>query len=178
MYILKEILTMKNKIITLCTIISFLITTSVSAQDRLELELPKIISPQAEEDLGSVISPVRKGEKSPFTGLILSPRAVATIMAHYKFLNEQISLETEKVRQEVTAHFENKINELKIKYESDKESYRTQLESSRSDSAKYKSLLEKEISSRPNLPLWAGLSFAGGIGLTLLIIFASNGSSN
>ena len=159
-------------------VFSFLATTSVNAQDRLELELPNIISPQAEEDLGAVISPIRKGEKSPFTGLVLSPRAIATIMSHYKFLNEQIGIETEKARQEVTAQFENKIRELQIKYNSDKASYQTQLESSRSDSARYKSLLEKEISSRPNLPLWAGISFASGIGLTLLIIFASNGSSN
>jgi len=158
--------------------ISIFSTTAVCAQDRLELELPSIISPKAEEDLGAIISPIRKGERSPFAGLVLSPRAIATIMAHYKFLNEQIKIETEKERQEVTAQFENKIKELEIKYNSDKESYQTQIESSKSDSARYKSLLEKEISSRPNLPFWTGLSFAGGIGLTLLIIFASNGSSN
>jgi hypothetical protein len=151
---------------------------NVRAQEPIVLQLPKILTPTGERDPGEAISPLRRGDRSPFTGLALSPRAVASILAHYKFLQEQIDIEVERAKRETESKFTFEKEGLQIQFTADKEVLSAQLARSESETIRFKDLLRKEIDSRPNLTLWATLSFVGGIGITILTVFAINSATN
>ena len=91
---------MKNKIISLVVCVSFFISTISHAIEPLRLNIPTVLLPEGEPNPGAAISPLRKGNKAPFTGVHLSPEAVATLLAHYKFLADQIEIEVNRAREE------------------------------------------------------------------------------
>jgi hypothetical protein len=170
---------MKNKIISFVVCISFILSSNfVHAIEPLMLDLPSVLLPDDEADPGAAISPLRKGNRAPFTGVHLSPAAVATLLAHYKFLAEQIEIETKRAKEEAYAKYGFEKEQLRIQFEADKNILKTRLVYSESEIDRISRLLRKEIDSRPSIPVWVGIGFASGAALVLLTIFVSGQSTN
>jgi len=164
---------MKNKIVILLTLVSVLFSAlDVRSADPLTLSLPKVLLPSGEPDPGLVISPLKRGNRAPFSGVHLAPASVATIIADYKFATEQINIEVERARSEILAQYEFEKKRLKIEFDTDKSLLQRSLDESNAETDRISKLLKKEIESRPNVPFWVGIGFAGGAGIVLLSIFA------
>src|SRR5712691_5395248 len=73
----------------------------------------------SEPDVGAALSPLRKSQPATFTGVLLSPVAVAAIIAELSSTKDLVKIEVDKVRtdEQVKATFQ--VNEVKSRAEAD-----------------------------------------------------------
>lgn len=125
-----------------------------------------------EVDVGSAISPLKKGQIAPFTGVLLSPKATATIITQLNSLDALVKIEVDKAKSESKAQCDFAIAEQKNQLETDKKV----LQASIDEKLKRITILENQVkeaeASRPNVVIWAGVGFAGGIAVTVLTVYA------
>jgi hypothetical protein len=133
--------------------------------------LPDITVPDGEKDLGAVISPMKKGDKAPFTGILLSPKAVATVIAQLHAANDQIKIEVDRARGEDKAQCDFKLFEAKAKSDADQKVLQAQIDAKQKELNAAEEQLKKAQSSNSWMPVYVGLGAAGGIGLTLLTVY-------
>ncbi len=161
------------------TAISLLLTTSsLHGAPPPKISLPQIDVPEGEANIGAAISPMSKGNRAPFTGLLLSPLAVATIISELSSYQEMLEIELGRVKAEYEADVKFRLNRLKIEHEADVSVLNVQIESANKRIIDLGDLLQKEIDNRPNVFLWTSLGILGGIGITLLTMFAVSQVSN
>lgn len=167
------------KFIAFITSLSIILSPlNAFAEDPKKISLPKLNIPPGEEDVGAAISPMSKGVRAPFTGLLLSPLAVATLMTELTSYQELLEIEVRRLRQEHDADVEFRLKKLKIEHEADVSILNSRLETSNSTIINLGNQLQREIDNRPNVFLWTSLGVAGGIALTLLTLFATAQVSN
>lgn len=151
-------------------------TRRASADTVLFPEIPKPLA--TETDVGAAISSLKKGQVAPFTGILLSPKAAATIVVQLDSLKEQIKIELQKAKAEEIAKCDFKTSELITKNESDKKIFAARLDEQIKVGLVLQDRLKKEESSRVNTPLWVGvgttLGVITGIGITLLSVYTIN----
>lgn len=142
-----------------------------------KLSLPILEAPEPERKLGAVISPMARGNKAPFTGVLLSPQAVAEIIAEFSAFEELLKIELEKLNEQNEAELERKLKNLNIEHEADKKILLVQLETRDKEVLNLGKQLQEEIDNRPNVFLWTSLGVLGGIGVTLLTTFLMHTSN-
>lgn len=140
--------------------------------------LPTVTTPSNEQDPGAVISPLRKGDKAPFTGVELSPRAAATIMTDLSTFVERLQIETDKVRQEDAAQRDYQLQQQRNAADADKKIMKAQLEARQKELDVANDQLQKLKSSSTSPVLWTCLGVGGGIGFTLLTVWTLNRVTN
>lgn len=135
--------------------------------------LPSIPDPvPGEVDVGTAISPMKKGRIAPFTGILLSPKATATIIAELNSFNDRIKLEVDHARAEEKALCEFRVAEQKTNCDADKKVLQAQIDARKKEVDALNEALKKERDSRPNTVLWTGLGFGAGLITTVLTVFA------
>ena len=149
---------------------SSIILTSISAKAD-EITLPSVAQPNSEPDVGAAISPMKKGDKAVFTGLLLSPKAVATVIAQNNSIKSQITIETNKVLGDERAACNFKLSEQKISYETENKIMLSHLQTQQRDIEILSTRLKDEQNSAKNNYLWTGLGVLGGVVLTLSTVF-------
>lgn len=162
---------MWKRILSLLLCIS-LLTSSITPAFAEDVALPQVTTPAAEKDPGAAISPLKKGDRAPFTGVELSPLAVATIVAQFSTAKDLVKIETDRTRSEEKARCEFSVSELKASTDADKKILQANVDARQKQIAALNEQLKKEQDSRPNVVLWTSLGGAAGIGLTLLTVFA------
>lgn len=136
--------------------------------------LPPSLLP-GEKDPGLAMSPMKKKQRAPFTGVLLSPSAVANIIVEYETIEERIHVEVMKTISESKADCEKQLTDKKIKHEADKKIMQASINSKdlmiKSLDAEVKRLNdEKNAKWHPGA--WIGIGAASGIALTVLTAFA------
>jgi len=154
--------------ILLCFVITFCHSSNVFADD---VKLPTITVPADEADVGNALSPMKKGEKAPFTGVLLSPRAIATIITQINSSQAQIDIEIWRARAEERATSEFKLSEQKIKLETDGKILQIQLDARQKEIAVLNEQLKKEQASQISRPFWTSVGAVGGVVVSILIVF-------
>lgn len=148
--------------------------------DPVVLPQPPVPIP-GEVDVGAALSPMKKGQIAPFTGVLLSPKATATIVAQLNSLQEQINIEVEHARAEERARCDFRVSEQETTCTADKKVLQAQVESRDKQLQILNEQLKKEQESRPNTTLWVGLGVGGGfllgVALSALSVYAVNQSS-
>lgn len=142
---------------------------TVFAQD---FELPVPVLLEGEPDPGRVISPIRKGQRTPFSGVVLSPQAVATLIVRLNSLDEEIQIEINRVKAEMMAEMSLRLAQQKSSYEADLSIVRANLDSAEAQKNILGDKLQKEIRNRPSRAIWFSLGVLGGVGLTVGVLFA------
>ena len=125
-----------------------------------------------EVDVGAAISPMKKGQTAPFTGVLLSPKATATIVAQLNLMQEQIKIEVDHARGEERAKCDFNTAELRTRLETDKVILQAQIDEHNKRIDILTDQLKKEESSRPSAGTWFGIGGLAGVGLTILTVFA------
>lgn len=155
--------------------VSSIILASFTLASTVRAEVPSIplpTTPPEEVDPGSALSPMSKGQKAPFTGVLLSPRAVATIISELNSTNEKLKIETDKIKNEQEALCKKTALDLKIKFETEKKLVVLDAEEKDRTINILQGRLSEEQKSRPNPAVWTAIGTAGGVALTLLTVFA------
>lgn len=144
-----------------------------STQEHSELSIPEL-SP-GEKDPGEVVSPLKIWQKAPFTGVLLSPSAVAKIVVELSTIDEKIQIEVNKTRSEEIASCDKKLADTNTKFVADKRILEAKVNSLTNDyrllDNSYKKLKE-EHESEWSPQSWVGIGVASGIVVTVITAFA------
>jgi len=118
-----------------------------------------------------VISPLQKGQAAPYTGVLLSPPAVAQIVAQQ---------DTSKAAAALAIQHQSEIDAAQQKYALDSAATtctadKTILQAQVTDGQKQNQILTQQLKSAtsgPGAPVWIGVGFVGGVVVTVLTAFA------
>lgn len=142
------------------------------------ITLPELAPVKGEPDVGAAVSPLKKGQLAPFSGVLLSPRATATIVAQINSTTDRIKLEVDHAQAEAAAHCDYEVSEVKTHAEADGRVLQAQVDERDKRLAILNEQLKQEEANRTNTPLWVGLGAGAGvvvgIGLTVLTAYAVN----
>lgn len=164
---------MKNKLL-ISILLSSLMSSSISmAEQPVEQRQPIVIPPSPaaqpnEPDVGAAISPMKRNQQAPFTGVLLSPAAVASIIADINSKNEAIRIEVDRAIKSQSAKHEYDISLLKLRSESDNKISQIRIDEQRKELNRVDEQLKKEREDRPNPMVWASLGLGAGIILSTL----------
>jgi len=136
-------------------------TGVISMVEALEPEKPK-----SEKDVGAALSPMKKGQFSPFTGVLLSPLAVATLIAELNAREEEIKIEVNKVKAEAEANYTYEKNIMATQCMADKKILQANVDAKQQQIKSFDAAVKAELESRPNPAFWAVLGAAAGIVVT------------
>lgn len=153
---------MKSKIFAFFLIcILCCISTTTYADDQFELS-------------SAVITPLEKNEKAPYQGILLSPEAIANIIADYKAFEEKMKIELERQKREEEAQKKFEINNIISTCNADKKILDAKLKRSEGDN---KLLLEEQKKlekSQKNVLIWTlagtGAGILVGTSITYLLL--------
>lgn len=149
----------------LCLLLVFLLLAPARVYAD-EQNVPPIQQPAGEKDPGNVLTVVKKDNLVPFTGILLSPRAVAELLAKTEMAKKEAELAAARAKEEQQIRDEAQVKGLQIELNAEKRSSdeRITIRDNRI------SILEKDLakaqSDRPNPVTWTLI----GAGATALII--------
>ncbi len=119
-----------------------------------------------EVDVGAAISPMKKGQVAPFTGVLLSPKAVASIITELDSIPKTIKIEVDKARGDEKAKCDFRAGEAKAAADADAKVAAAKIESNMKRIGVLEDELKKERDARPNLGVWVAAGFVGGVVVT------------
>lgn len=157
-----------------------LISSNVFAQQPKTLPVESILSPEPEEDLKPRISPMRTDDIAPFSGILFSPRATATIITELETVNQKIAIEVNKAVKDATAKKQFEIDEINSKCITSKSTLQATINANEKRIMQLRKDLKDAQDIANNSPsrlLWASLGVGTGVALTILITFAVNQST-
>jgi len=125
-----------------------------------------------EIDVGAAISPMKKGQVAPFTGVLLSPKAVAAVIVELNSINDRIKIEVDKTKAEAKAQCDFKVAEIKTTTDADKKILQAQVDEKQKEITVAQDQLKKMEDSKPNVMLWTSLGFVGGVVMTVVTVYA------
>jgi len=135
------------------------------------LFLPSIASADETPFIAPVITPVTKGTPVPFTGILLTPEAVARIVAEAKDCPKRAAVEVERARGEEKALSEKALADVKSDAKRDREVMQAGLDQRDGNIKDLTDRLQKSENSRSLTWLWAGGGvIAGAVIVTLSIV--------
>lgn len=129
-------------------------------------QIPQIQQPAGENDPGNVLTVVKKAAPAPFTGILLSPRAVAELLSKMELAKKEAELAARRAeeQQRIKDEAEIKILQAKVQAESKTADERLAIRDNRI------STLEKDLiksqENKPNPVVWTLV----GAGTTAIII--------
>jgi hypothetical protein len=176
-----KLIIMCTKLLSFCLIVTLLLTSTSSFADLPEQVLPDPPRLQLTEPIiGEVITPIKLGQEAPYTGVLLSPAAVASLTVRLNNTQEQIKLEVVKANGEANARCVFKLDSAKNIYDTEKGVLQVKLETS---DAKIKILneeLAKQVNKQPS-SFWFGVGVVGGVAVGILVtsfaVYAVNQAS-
>jgi hypothetical protein len=165
-----------KSLVSLKLCLSVLITSPAFADPVVLPTAPQQVD--GELDVGAAVSPMKKGQTAPFTGVLISPKALATITVELKTIQEKINIEITRVKAEETARCEFIVENQRIKLSADSMVLQAKNSSLLEQNKILQDRINKEEKSRPNVLLWTAGGFAGGVVVVLLTSFVQNSASN
>ena len=141
-------------------------------------KLPKLETPAGEVEMGAVIAPMKKGQAAPFTGVLLSPRASASLTVQINSINEQIKIEVERARNEANAQCEFKTSELKVVADADRRVSTAMLDSRDKDIKILQDNIKQHEKDEDNSPFWYVVSGVGGLLAGVGLAVAASAANN
>lgn len=142
------------------------------------LPLPQL--QPGEKDPGIAISPMRRGQRAPFSGVLFSPRAVADVIVEFESFEERLHIEIMRTINEQQAECDKKLSDVENKLTTDKKILQANIDSKDKVIKELHGqikILKDEQESRWHPGAWLGIGAASGIALTVLTAFAISKAS-
>jgi hypothetical protein len=135
-----------------------------------------------EVNVGAAVSPMKKGQLAPFTGVLLSPEAIARVTVELSSNLERTKIEVQKAVAEADARCDNEKSNMKTTLDADKKILSIQLDERDKRIQILNDQIEKNGDSSSNIPLWlgigAGTGFLVGVATTVVIVYSVNQAQN
>lgn len=142
-----------------------------------EPQLPTVTALPNEISVGPAVSPMKKGQTAPFSGVLLSPEAVAKVIVDYNNQKAQSQIEIDRAKELQKAQDQLVIDNLVADLKREKEV----AEAGRKSSSEQLQILNKRIEeaekNKPNVAIVAGLGAAAGAALVILTIVLTNAAN-
>lgn len=122
----------------------------------------------SEPDVGEAISPMKRWQKAPFTGLLLSPGAVVSIMYDLQSKEDLIAIEVERATTRLNLLHTHELSVVRIRNEADKKIDKLRIDEQKKEIERLDLQIKKERESRPDPFLWASIGAGAGVVLTTL----------
>jgi len=173
-----------KKLISILLLSSLILPSIATAQESISPEvdpfftkgftksLPSTKLLPGEKDPGNAISPMKRGQRAPFSGVLFSPSAVATTIVEFESFEERLHIEIMKSVAEERAAGDKRLSDANAIAVADKKVLQSNFDAAKREATAFKIELKDLKDSQPNPYLWAGLGGAGGIVFTLLTVFA------
>ena len=127
-------------------------------------QLPPIPQPgKNEQPVGTAISPMKKGQTAPFTGLLLSPEAIAQIIVDIQTKEADIQIEVQRATDELNAEHEHDMTVARIRNESDNKLSQSRIDAQKKEIDRLDVELKKEKDDRPSPIVWTAIGVAAGV---------------
>ena len=166
-----------KKIFSLLLICSLVYQSKLVIAQDASYEKKITISPEAEpsdSDIGKAISPMKKGQRAPFTGVLFSPAAAADVIVGISTFEEKIRIEVNNTIKKEQIECEKKTSDIKTRFGADKSTLQAQIDSSfqkiNALNSKIKELEEREA-TKIHPAIWTSVGAASGIALTILTTY-------
>lgn len=159
-----------KRIISSLLVASMLATSVPSFADPPMPPVPALQPNEA--PVGSVISPMKKGQVAPFTGLLLSPSAVADIIVQLQNAQNETDIQVKRAVETQKAQDQLVIDNQNSAYQYLKTTSDLIIKNQDAKIAALTKKIVEEEKSKPNLPLWIGGGFLGGVVVSVLTVFA------
>jgi hypothetical protein len=117
------------------------------------------------------VSPLQKGQPAPYTGVLLSPEAVAQVVAEKDTAKKEVELAVKHQSALDAAQKKFELDQLVSTCAADKKILQAQVD----DNLRQIKILDDQLkkqSSGPSPTFWVGLGAVGGIVLTVATVFA------
>ena len=140
-----------------------------------ELNLPEVPSLELDEpSVGEAISPMKRGQRAPFTGILFSPEAVAKVTVELNNVSEQIKLNVQRAIELRDAQNQYKINEITIKAEAEKAINTAELSTAVQENLILSERIKKLEDNQSNTIWYVGGGFLAGTVVTVLVVLATS----
>ena len=117
------------------------------------------------------VSPLSKGQPAPYTGVLLSPEAVAQVVAQQDTAAAALKLAVQHQADIDAAQLQYQLAQLTTTCTADKNDLQAQV----TDNKNQVNILTEQLKSNtggPGAPVWIGIGAVGGIVVTLATVFA------
>jgi hypothetical protein len=172
---------MFSKIVSTLVLVSLLTSNVAVAQEQSNqnaLSSAKPALEAGEQDPGKVLSPMKKGQKAPYTGVLLAPQTIASVIADYEAVPEKVKLEVKKAVAEAQNKCDRSLADAKASCEADKAALQSQIDDDKKVIKAYDEQLKVLRDKQTNPLLWTGVGVVGGVAVTLLTVFAVSAAKN
>jgi len=175
---------MKNKIIATILAMMMSVSSTTFAQEfdpdpgnedteyyrsELPLNLPPVPTPlKLEPDVGEAVSPMKKGQTAPFTGLLFSPAAVAKIISDIESRQVEIDLAVNHATNRLTARHKYDMDVFKIRFDSDAKINQIRIDAQKKEIERLDARLKQEKEQQPNVLVWTAIGIGAGVILSTL----------
>ncbi len=127
---------------------------------------------QTTSSTDAVISPIKKGQVAPFSGLLFSPRAAASVAVEIESIKEQVKLSAARAREEERAIRGRDVADVVAAAATDRKIAQAQMSEQVRMTAAIDEQLRREQASRSNSTFWYTVTAVAGVvigvGLTAL----------
>lgn len=160
-----------KKITSFVTLIAFLQlnVTNALAQEKQPKDIPGVlqqITPEpakSDVDVGAALSPLKKLQSAPFAGVLLSPLAVATLIADINARKEETQIEVDRATKTMQANSDYEKSILMNKCDADSRVFTAKLDHRQKEIEILTAALEEQEKQRQDPLAWAFIGLATGI---------------
>lgn len=160
-----------RKLLSSILFISFFSTNIAFAQEA-NVVLPATETPTGEVDPGAAISPIKLNQKVPFSGVLLSPKAISSIIARLKSVDDRVKLAADESKETAEEVCRSEKNVQQIRNTADLDILRARIEDNQRNLKLYESHINNLQNSQTDPGLLIGLGAVGGAVATVLTVFA------
>jgi hypothetical protein len=134
--------------------------------------LPSVASADEPTWTPPIITPVQKGAPAPFTGILLTPEAVAKVIAEAKDCPKRVQVEVERVRGEEKAHGDKALADAQADAKRDRAVLQAGVEQRDGMIKDLTTRLDKSEQARSSTWLFAGGGVLAGAAIVILSVVA------
>ena len=134
--------------------------------------LPTVASADEPAWTPPVITPVQKGAPAPFTGILLTPEAVAKVIAEVKDCPKRVQVEADRARGEERAHGEKALADAQADAKRDRAVMQASLDQRDGMIKDLTTRLDKSEQARSNTWLFAAGGVLAGAAIVILSVVA------
>lgn len=138
--------------------------------------IPPVQTPSGEADPGNVLVVTKKSAPAPFTGILLSPRAVAELLSKLEAAKKEADLAAARAREEQRTKDETEIKGLQIELGAEKRSAEERLAIRDNRISALEKDLVKSQEDKPNPVTWFAVGATSTALITLGIVLLAGGA--
>lgn len=132
----------------------------------------------ADSSTPALISPLRRGQYAPFSGILFSPRAAASIVTEAQYSRERARIEAASASASADARARFVIAEIVSRNDADQKRLQAALDTEKIRAETAEKQATELAAASPNRTTWVAIGGALGVLTTLLVVFGVNKASN